>query len=138
MFNMDTLFDVLATPYGKTAYAVFAGSLGAVILALFFNMLFAATTGVKLFPLIIGFNAACTGYMVIDKTRHVFRCKKSISTGCGIAVALLSYTALNALSLHTAGWLVIPVTDLMLMLAAGAVSGWAGGVLAIKYFHLMH
>lgn len=136
MFNIDYLLDIFSTPYGKTVYSILVGSLGAVILALFFNMLFVTATGVKLLPLITGFNAACTGYMVIDKTRDTFRWKKSVSTGCGILVALLTYAALNAFSLQTAGLLVIHVTDLVIMVAVSAASGWTGGVLAIKYFHL--
>lgn len=136
MFNIDQFFDILSTAYGKIAYSILAGSLGAIILVLFFNMMLLPETCAKLMPFIIGFNTACTGYMVIDKTRDRFRRKHFLSIGSGTAVSLLTITVLNTLFLHKTGVYLVHLSDLMIMVVVGMVSGWLGGVLAIKYFNL--
>ncbi len=72
MFNLSSLFDIWSTAYGKAAYSILVGTVGTVILAAFFNMAVMPTDGLRFLPLMIAFNAALTGYMVLEKPDRFF------------------------------------------------------------------
>ena len=136
MFNIGYLFEIGSTSYGKTAASILAGAVGAVILVVFLNMIVLPAASVKFLPLIIAFNTAITGYMVIEKTRDCFRYKRSVAIFAGAAAVVLAYVGLNYLFLQTTGLFLISPADLISMLIAGCVSSWLGGALAIKYLDM--
>jgi len=136
MFTIENLIEIASTAYGKTIYSILVGAFGAVILVAFFNMVVMPADSIKFLPVIIAFNTALTGYMVLEKTRLFFRHKWLAAIIAGISVTLLAFIALNAFSLHLTGLFLINLPQLMIMLAIGTGSSWFGGVLAINYLGL--
>jgi len=136
MFNIEYLSEIGSTAYGKTVTSILAGTVGAVILVAFLNVLVLPAGSVKFLPLIIAFNTAVTGYMVIDKTREYFRHKRFIAVLAGTAATLLVFITLNAFFLHATGFFLINPTELWFMLAIGIGSSWFGSILAIRYLNL--
>jgi hypothetical protein len=136
MFNLDCFFEIWSTAYGKTAYSILAGTVGTMILVAFSIMIVPPADSVKLLPFIVAFNTAITGYMVIDKTREFYRHKRVIAIFAGAAATLLTFIALNTFFLHTTGFFMISLTELLLMLVIGIGSSWFGSVLAIQYLDL--
>jgi hypothetical protein len=136
MFNLESLYEICSTAYGKAAYSVLVGAVGAVILVAFFNMAVIPTDSIKFLPVIIAFNAALTGYMVLEKTGTFFRHKWLVAVIAGVAATLLAFFALNTFFLHITGLFLINLTQLMIMLAIGIGASWFGGVLAINHLGL--
>ena len=94
MFNLESFFEICSTAYVKAAYSVLVGAVGTVILVAFFNMVVTPAASIKFLPVIIAFNAALTGYMVLEKTRSFFQHKWLIAVISGLAVTLLAFFAL--------------------------------------------
>ncbi len=136
MFNLDYFFEIWSSSFGKTAYSILAGTVGAVIMVAFLNMMIIPADSVKFLPLVIAFNTAVTGYMILEKTRTFFRHKWSVAIIAGIAATLLTLAALNIFFIQTTGQFLIRPIDLLIMLAIGIGSSWFGGVLAINYLNL--
>ena len=136
MFNLESVYEICSTAYGKAVYSILVGAVGTVILVAFFNMVVTPVDSIKFLPVIIAFNAALTGYMVLEKTRSFFQHKWLVAVISGLAVTLLSFFALNTLFLHIAGLLLINWTQLLIMLAIGIGASWFGGVLAINHLGL--
>lgn len=136
MFNIATIIEFWSTAYGKVIYSILAGVVGVVVLTAFSNMLVPPAASLKFLPFIIAFNTALTGYMVIDKTREFFRHKRVVTILAGVVAALLAFGALNTFFLHTAGYFLISLTELLIMLAIGIGASWFGSVLAIRYLDL--
>lgn len=111
-------------------------SIGAVILVLFLSgMTLSAGVG-NILPVIIGFNTALTGYMVLEKTRDSFKYKRVISIGSGVAMVLATAAFLNIMYFRGAGVFLISMQELATLLFVGIVTSGLGGMLAIKYFNL--
>ena len=136
MFNLESFFEICSTAYGKAAYSVLVGAVGTVILVAFSNMVVTPADSIKFLPVIIAFNAALTGYMVLEKTRSFFQHKWLVAVISGLAVTLLSFFALNTFFLHITGLFLITLTQLLIMLAIGIGASWFGGVLAINHLKL--
>jgi hypothetical protein len=136
MFNLQSIVDLGATSCGKTATSVLAGTTGAVILMLFLNTIVLPATSLRFLPLVIAFNAALTGYMVLEKTRESFQHKWTVAMLAGAAATLLVYVILNAFFMHTTGLYLIGATHLLIILTIGIGASWFGGVLAINYLKL--
>lgn len=136
MFNLDYFVEIWSSAFGRTAYSILAGTVGAVIMVAFLNMMVMPANSIKFLPLVIAFNTAVTGYMILEKTRTFFRHKWSVAIIAGIATTLLTLAALNIFFLQTTGQFLIRPIDLLTMLAIGIGSSWFGGVLAINYLNL--
>ena len=136
MFNLASIIDLGATAYGKTAYSILIGTVGAIILMAFLNTIVLPASSVRFLPLIIAFNAALTGYMVIDKTRTHFQHKWSIAVSAGLSVTLLAFGVLNLFFLQTTGLFLISLPQLAVMVLLAVGSSWFGAVLAINYLNL--
>ena len=136
MFHIDYLFEIGSTAYGKTAASILSGIVGIVILVVFLNMLVSPVDSVSFLPFIVAFNAAATGYMVIDKTRSCFRFKRSVAVFAGAMTTIVGCACLNYLSLQITGLFFISPAELLSMLIVGCIAGWLGGALAIKYLNL--
>jgi len=65
--TMENLKQVLACPLGIFLYAALSGMVGIVILLVFFSMVFAESALPVAFPFIISFNAATSGFYLVDK-----------------------------------------------------------------------
>ncbi len=140
MFNLNCYIDhilkIASTRFGKVFYSILAGSIGAVILVLFLTgMTLSAGIG-KILPVIVGFNTALTGYMVLEKTRHGFKYKRAVSIASGVVMVLVTAAFLNIMYFRGAGVFLISVVDLTTLLGIGIVTSGLGGMLAIKYFNL--
>lgn len=121
---------------GQSIYSVLVGAIGAVILVLFLTGGQYTATIDNLLPLIIGFNTALTGYMLIEKTRKAFTRKRTVSMGAGVAVVLVATVLLNFIFVQWAGVTLIGFDNLLLLLLVGVITSGLGGSLAVKYFSL--
>ena len=126
------------TWYGKTLYSVCVGALGVVILAVFFTGMLEAAAVEKLLPVIVGFNAALTAYMTVDKTRNMIARRQTLSMGAGITMVVLAAIGLNILSYKLAGYTLVGLGMFMIMLVVGIVAASLGGKLCTKYLELNH
>ena len=140
MFNInyyiDQIMKIASTRFGKVFYSILAGSIGAVILVLFLSgMSLSAGVG-NILPVIIGFNTALTGYMVLEKTRDGFKYKRVISIGSGVAMVLATAAFLNIMYFRGAGIFLISLEELATLIFVGIVTSGLGGMLAIKYLSL--
>jgi len=136
MFKLESIFEICSTAYGKLVYSVLVGTVGVVILVAFFNMAVTPTDSIKFLPVIIAFNAALTGYMVLEKTGTFFQHKWLVAVIAGVAATLLAFFALNTLFLHITGLFLINAPQLLIILVIGIGASWFGGVLAINYLGL--
>ena len=136
MLNLGLLTEIGSSAYGKTAYSILTGTVGALILMAFLNTIVLPAASVKFLPLVIAFNATLTGYMVIEKTRTYFRHKWSVAVAAGTTITLLAFGLLNLFFLQTTGLFLISLPQLLVMLALGMGSSWFGAVLAINYLNL--
>lgn len=140
MFNVnyyiDQIMKIVSTRFGKVFFSILAGMIGAVILVLFLSgMTLSAGVG-NILPVIIGFNTAITGYMVLEKTRDSFKYKRVISIGSGVAMVLATAAFLNIMYFRGTGVFLISMQELATLLFVGIVTSGLGGMLAIKYFNL--
>lgn len=142
MFNFHYYTDQLGrlanTWYGKTLYSVFVGALGVVILAGFLAGLIEAAAIEKLLPIIVAFNAALTAYMTVEKTKGMVARRQAVAMGAGIAMVLLSFAGLNILSYQWAGYSLVGIGMLLVMLVVGVIAAILGGKLCTKYLELNH
>jgi len=135
-YYIDQIMKIVSTRFGKVFFSILAGMIGAVILVLFLSgMTLSAGVG-NILPVIIGFNTALTGYMVLEKTRDSFKYKRVISIGSGVAMVLATAAFLNIMYFRGTGVFLISMQELATLLFVGIVTSGLGGMLAIKYFNL--
>lgn len=134
----DYVERLASTWPGKTLYSICVGALGAVILAVFLAGMMQTATLEILLPVIIGFNAALTGYMAVEKSRHIVRRYRLLAMGSGIAMVLLVTILLNIVFFQWAGFILTGLGTLLVMLVVGIVASSLGGKLCTKYIELNH
>ncbi len=137
-FYIDYVERLGNTWFGKTLYSVCVGALGVVILTVFFAGILETAALEKLLPVIVGFNAALTAYMTVDKTRNMVARKQAISVGAGVVMVLLAFVCLNILYYKWAGYSLVGIGMLMIMLVVGIIAASLGGKLCTKYLELNH
>jgi len=139
------MFYVVNTPFflylksslwGQIIYSILAGVFGTLLVVLFFSGFMPLGITIKFIPWVVGFNAAVTGYTLMDRTRDKIRHKRAAAGGSGVLVALLTGIILNGLSRYVMGVYLILWPDMTVLMLIGAVLGWAGAALAIRYFNL--
>ena len=135
-YYTDYFIKIGSTRWGRSIYSVLVGAIGAVILVLFLTGGQYTATIDNLLPLIIGFNTALTGYMIIEKTRKAFTRKRTVSMAAGVAVVLVATVLLNVIFGQWAGVTLIGFDNLLLLLLVGLTTSGLGGSLAVKYFSL--
>ncbi|MEN8243993.1 MAG: hypothetical protein ABFS43_03720 [Thermodesulfobacteriota bacterium] len=135
-YYTDYIVKIVTTRFGKVAYSVMVGSIGVMILAVFFSGMMQTATVENLLPIIFGFNGALTGYMALEKTRNDFSRKRLLSMGSGIALVLSATALLNIVFLRWVGFKLVTIDALPVLLLVGIVTSWLGGILAVKYFNL--
>jgi hypothetical protein len=94
--SLNRLKLIARKPIGIFLYAAVTGSIGVVILVVFFAMVISPFTLAILLPAIIGFNGAVAGYNIIDKGGIQYPWKKSC---LAITAAILALTGVLSLSL---------------------------------------
>lgn len=132
----DYVERLAGTWFGKTLYSICVGAVGTVILAVFLAGMMQPTTLEILLPVIIGFNAALTGYMAVEKCRHIVRRQFLLAMGSGIVMVLLATVFLNIIFSHWAGFILIGLGTLVVMLGVGLIASSLGGKLCTKYLEL--
>lgn len=132
----DVVIRFCASRSGQTLGRVVVGVIGVLILAAFLAALFTVGAVTTLFPVVVGFNTALTGYGIVDKTREGYRRKRLVAVGAGMVVVLAGTVATNLLFWQLAGAAPIRADLLWVLLPVGIVTSWLGAALAIKYFGL--
>lgn len=142
MFDIQYYIDYVErlgnTWFGKTLYSVCVGAIGVVILAAFLSGILAVSAVEKLLPVIVGFNAALTAYMTVEKTRNMVARKQAISIGAGVAMVLVAVLGLNILYYKWAGYSLVGIGMLVILLVVGIIAASLGGKLCTKYLELNH
>jgi hypothetical protein len=142
----DYLIKLGQTRTGRSLYRLMVGIVGVLILTGFFSALMAPRAVANLFPVILGFNTALTGYSLIESTRDGFRHKRLVAVAAGVLVVLVATASVNLLfwklagpnpgGLDSGGWGLIGMDRLWVLLAVGIVTSWLGGALAVKFINL--
>jgi len=85
---VENIKRAAASPLGIFVYAALSGMIGIVILVAFFSMVFSGSTLLMILPVIISFNAAASGYGIVDKGGCDFpRLKVSLIAISGLLAA---------------------------------------------------
>jgi len=121
---------------GKFAYSILTGVFGVAVLAMFLAVFIELHRVVPFVPWIIAFNAAMTGYSLIDKTRDTLKYKQVSSISAGILNVIITCLLLSIFSLYFFGENLFSIWDFALFLIIGIVCSELGALLAIKYFKL--
>lgn len=117
-------------------WSVLSGLMGILILTGFFVGIMSLETLSSLLPLVVGFNAAISGYMLIERGAGSITHKKTMSAVVGTMIAVLSVVSVNGLAFRMGGFYLISAFQGLAALSIGMSGGWAGGLLAIKYQRL--
>lgn len=120
----------------KIGSSILVGVVGTLILAAFVKILLPVAPLTGFMPWFIGFNAALTGYMLLDKTRDRLPCKRLFALGSGFFLVVLVCLAWFLVLPPLIGLVPLSWQDVSLWLGCGLCCSWLGGSLAIKYFQL--
>ena len=129
MMNISDLFK-------KTSYWVMVGSLGSLLLVVFFTTMMSYGTIEKLLPWVIGFNAALTGYNLITRTNNSLKYKQMLAVGSGILMVIMSVLFINIIFFNLMDGYLVYVNKLIFLMTIGAIFSGLGAILAIKYINL--
>jgi hypothetical protein len=113
--------------------AVLAGVGGNIVLVHFLSGLMTAQTLSGLLDWIVGFNAALTGYMLVEKDRTDLPFRRGLCIFAGLVNIGITIVAVNYLYQMMWDFPLIAMTDAVILLTIGAILGLAGGLLAEKY-----
>ena len=126
----------LAARLWRIAVAILAGAGGNILLIGFLSSLVGPQTLAGLLDWILGFNAALTGYMLIEKCGTGLPYRRIVCIGAGVANALITILALNYMHTNMYELALIETADAAILLTIGAILGCLGGVLAEKYLKI--
>ncbi len=114
-------------------WSILSGVIGTLILAGFFSGIMSLETLSMLLPLIVGVNAAMSGYMLIERAEDEIKREKTSSGVVGMMVALGSFLSINALCFQLGGFFLMSGSQALVTTIIGIICGGSGGLLAIKY-----
>ena len=114
-------------------WSMLSGIIGTLILAGFFSSIMSLETLSMLLPLIVGINAAISGYMLIERAEDEIKRKKTSSAAVGMMVALGSFVSVNALCFQLGGFFLMSGSQALVAIIIGVICGGSGGLLAVKY-----
>lgn len=123
--------------FKKIAYSIIVGVLGSLLLVVFFTTLMSYGTIEKLLPWVIGFNAALTGYNLINRTNNRLQHERISAAGSGIMMVIITAVLINIIFFNLMGGYLIYIKDLIFLIAIGAVFSGFGAILAVKYINLI-
>jgi hypothetical protein len=137
MLMARDFFPFLNTPLAERLWqigiAVLAGVGGNIVLIHFLGSLLNAQTLTGLLDWIVGFNAALTGYMLVEKDSSGLPFRRGLCIGAGLVNTGISIFAVNYLYQLMWDFPLIAMADAAILLTIGAILGFAGGLLAEKY-----
>jgi hypothetical protein len=117
----------------QIANAVLVGVGGNVVLICFLSSLLTAKTLTGLLDWIVGFNAALTGYMLVEKWGAGLPFRRGLCLGAGLINTGITLFVVNELYQRMWDFSLISTADAVMLLTIGAVLGGLGGLLAEKY-----
>lgn len=120
----------------KIAYSIIVGILGSLLLAVFFTTLMSYGTIEKLLPWVIGFNAALTGYNLINRTNNRLKHKRISAVGSGILMVIITVVLINIIFFNLMGFYPIYINELIFFITIGAVLSGFGAILANNFIKL--
>ena len=123
-------------PFRKFVHSILVGVIGSVLLVIFFASLMSLGTITKLLPWVIGFNAALTGYNLINKAGKRLKYKRIYAVVSGITLAIITGVLLNIISFYLMGGYLIYFSEFMFLILIGSICSGLGSILAIKYLNL--
>ena len=119
--------------WGNVLYSILIGLFGSLLLVLFLTGLMPLGDTVRYLPWILGFNAAVTGYALLDRCRDRLSSPKLSGGGIGALVAMLVCSLLNILTFKTAGIALVGAVEMLVFIGIAAIFGGLGAWLAIAY-----
>lgn len=122
--------------FKRFAYPIIVGSLGSLLLMVFFTTLMAYGTIEKLLPWVIGFNAALTGHHLITRTNNRLKYERISAVGSGILMVIITVMLLNIIFFNLMGFYPIYINELIFLMTIGAVFSGLGAILANKFIKL--
>lgn len=117
-------------------WSMLAGIVGTLILTGFFSGIMSLELLTMLYSMIVGFNAAIAGFMLIERTSGQIKRKKTMAAVIGTMVAMLSLLSINTLSFQMGGFLLVSGPLAITATLIGGIAGWAGGTIAVKHKEL--
>lgn len=128
--NPKTNFTAL--PAVQTAYAIFIGALGSLLILLLMTGFMPLGATVKYLPWILGFQSAVGGYSVTERCSRSITHIRTTAAGAGMMVVVVTIIVLNLLSWHVTGMGLIYWAEAMFFIIIGFACGGLGSVLSIK------
>ena len=116
--------------------SLLSGVVGTMILTGFFITIMSVELLAMLLPVVVAFNAAISGYMLIDRGGEAIHRPHVISATVGIGVAMVSFIAINSICFHMGGFVLMSGTQALVAGGMAVVGAWCAGVLAVKYHQL--
>ena len=120
----------------RFAYSIIVGSLRSLLLVVFFTTLMSYGTIQKLLPWVIGFNAALTGYNLINRTNNRLKYERISAVGSGILMAIITVMLINIIFFNLMGFYPIYINELIFLITIGAVLSGLGAILANNFIKL--
>ena len=118
------------------AFAILSGVLGTLIIAAFLLLFLNAYQVIRFIPFIVAFNAAMTGYSVIDKCRERIQRRYLWALGAGLTNVVVTFALLITLSIQLIGENLLSTKMFFLLLVCGAGCSLLGALLAVKYLKI--
>jgi hypothetical protein len=122
--------------FKKIAYSIIVGVLGSLLLIVFFTTLMSYGTIEKLLPWIIGFNAALTGYNLINRTNNRLKYERIFAVGSGILMVIITVLLINIIYFNLMGFYPIYINELIFLITIGAALSGLGAILANNFIKL--
>jgi hypothetical protein len=120
----------------KNAYSIIVGILGSLLLVIFFTTLMSYGTIQKLLPWVIGFNAALTGYNLINRTNNRLKYERISAVGSGILMLIITVVLINIVFFNLMGFYPIYMNELFFLITIGAALSGLGAMLANNFIKL--
>jgi hypothetical protein len=122
--------------FKKIAYSIIVGSLGSLLLVVFFTTLMSYGTIEKLLPWVIGFNAALTGYNLITRANNRLKYERISAVGSGILMVIITVMLIDIIFFNLMGFYPIYINELIFLITIGAVFSGLGAILANNFIKL--
>ena len=122
--------------FKKIAYSIMVGSLGSLLVVVFFTTLMSYGTIEKLLSWVIGFNAALTGYNLMIRTNNRLKYGRIFAVGSGILMVVITVVLINIIFFNLMGFYPIYMNELIFLIAIGAVLSGLGAILANHFIKL--
>jgi hypothetical protein len=134
---MDGVLEkLMATKIWLIGKCTMAGVVGSVLVIFFISTFLTPPAALRLMPLVVGFNAAMAGFMLVERSGRRFRRPVAVAAVSGGVLAVL------VCLLATLAWptvvaaIVNEPAEMMLPVALGIISGTLGALLAQKVIQI--